>query len=299
MTRTSRRSFLSKAGSTAVAATTIRTARAQDSPNDRINVAVIGFHWRGMDHIRGFAQLPNVRVAALCDVDERLFPPAVAEVERLSGHRPITEYDMRRLLERKDIDAVSIATPDYWHALQTIWACQAGKDVYVEKPVSFTVVEGRKMVEAARKYKRIVQAGTNQRSEPQVRAAMRMLNDGKMGKVYRASATSPSRAPALVARRKLRSSRRALGPLSGALSLSPIHAQPLPLRLALFLGDRPERSRQHRRTQSRRLPLGTGQARPSGEGPLRGWILRMGLRTGNAESSGRNAGVCRWQSHQL
>src|SRR5262245_51797245 len=90
----------------------IRKVRAQDSPNDRINVAVIGFHSRGMSHIRGYAQLPNVRVAALCDVDERLFPPAVAEVERLSGHRPVTEHDMRRLLERKDIDAVSIATPD-------------------------------------------------------------------------------------------------------------------------------------------------------------------------------------------
>ena len=187
MTRTTRRSFLSRAGSTAVAATTIRTARAQDSPNDRINVAVIGFHWRGMDHIRSYARLPNVRVAALCDVDERLFPPAVAEVERLTGHRPITEYDIRRLLDRKDIDAVSIATPDHWHALQTIWACQAGKDVYVEKPVSFTVVEGRRMIEAARKYKRIVQAGTNQRSEPQIRAAMRVLNEGKLGKVYRAS----------------------------------------------------------------------------------------------------------------
>jgi predicted dehydrogenase len=187
MTRTTRRSFLSRAGSTAVAATTLRTARAQDSPNDRINVAVIGFHSRGMDHIRSYARVPNVRVAALCDVDERLFPPAVAEVERLTGHRPITEYDMRRLLDRKDIDAVSIATPDYWHALQTIWACQAGKDVYVEKPVSFTVVEGRRMIEAARKYKRIVQAGTNLRSEPQIRAAMRVLNDGKLGKVYRAS----------------------------------------------------------------------------------------------------------------
>jgi predicted dehydrogenase len=187
MSRTTRRNFLAKAGSTAVAAASIRTVRAQDSPNDRINVAVVGFHWRGMEHIRSYAKLPNVRIAALCDVDERLFPPAVAEVERLSGHRPFTEYDIRRLLDRKDIDAISIATPDYWHALQTIWACQAGKDVYVEKPISFTVTEGRRMVEAARKYKRIVQAGTNMRSEPQNRAAMRMLNEGKLGKVYRAS----------------------------------------------------------------------------------------------------------------
>lgn len=201
MTRTTRRDFLAKASSTAMAATTMQTARAQGSPNDRINVAVIGFHWRGMDHIQAYAKLPNVRIAALCDVDERLFPPAVAEVERLTGQRPSTEYDLRRLLDRKDIDAISIATPDYWHALQTIWACQAGKDVYVEKPISFTVTEGRRMVEAARKYKRIVQAGTNMRSEPQNRAAMRLLNAGKLGKVYRAS-TDFSKPRASIGRQK-------------------------------------------------------------------------------------------------
>jgi predicted dehydrogenase len=113
----------------------------------------------------------------------------VAEVEKLAGYRPSTEYDVRRLLERKDIDAVSIAAPDYWHALMTVWACQAGKDVYVEKPVSFTITEGRRMVEAARKYKRIVQAGLNMRSEPVARAATRLLHDGKLGTVYRAKVT--------------------------------------------------------------------------------------------------------------
>src|SRR5438093_1145374 len=179
-----RRTFLRKAAITA-SAPAIRTGWAQRSPNEVINVAVVGFHGRGKDHYRAFAKMPNVRVAALCDADERLFPAAVAEVEKLAGYRPATEYDIRRLLERKDIDAISIATPDYWHALMTIWACQAGKDVYVEKPVSFTIVEGRRMVEAARKYKRIVQAGLNRRSEPSVRAAVRMLNEGKMGKVYR------------------------------------------------------------------------------------------------------------------
>jgi len=169
-------------------AAAVQTALAQSSPNERINIAVVGFHGRGMAHIRGFAPIPNVRVAALCDVDERLFPNGVAEVEKLGGNRPITEVDVRRLLERKDIDAITIATPDYWHALQTIWACQAGKDVFVEKPVSFTIVEGRRMVEAARKYKRMVQAGTGQRSSPASRAVARLLREGKMGKVYRASA---------------------------------------------------------------------------------------------------------------
>ena len=170
----------------AAAAPAIRTGWAQGSPNDRVNVAVVGFHGRGQAHINEFAKIPNVRVAALCDADERLFAGGIARVERLQGHRPATEYDIRRLLERKDIDAISIATPDYWHALMTVWGCQAGKDVYVEKPVSFSIVEGRRMVEAARKYNRIVQAGLNMRAEPAMRAAMRLLNGGKFGKTYRA-----------------------------------------------------------------------------------------------------------------
>jgi predicted dehydrogenase len=182
----SRRDFMKTTG-VVTAAPAVQKGFAQSAPSDRVNVAVVGFGGRGMAHIRGFAALPNARVAALCDVDERLFPHAIAEVEKLGGNRPITEVDLRKLLERKDIDAISIASPDYWHALQTIWACQAGKDVYVEKPVSFTIQEGRKMVEAARRYKRMVQAGTQGRSSPASRAMVKMLHEGKMGKVYRAS----------------------------------------------------------------------------------------------------------------
>ena len=132
--------------------------------------------------------MPGVRVAYLCDVDERLFPNAVAEVEKIAGYKPQTEFDFRKLIEKKDLDAVSIATPDHWHALQAIWACQAGKDVYVEKPVSYTLREGRKLVEAARKYNRIVQVGLNRRSEPRTRSAMRFLHDAKLGPTYRARA---------------------------------------------------------------------------------------------------------------
>lgn len=187
MTQTTRRDFLKKAGSVVVAAPALQTTLTQRSPNEHVNVAVIGFHSRGMAHIRAYARMPNVRVAAICDVDERLFAPAVNEVEKIAGYRPLTEVDMRRLLDRKDIDVISIATPDYWHALQAIWACQAGKDVYVEKPISFTIQEGRRMVDAARRYNRIVQAGTNNRADVAVRAAMRMLDEGKMGRVYRAS----------------------------------------------------------------------------------------------------------------
>ena len=196
----SRRDFM-KATSVITAAPAVQTAFAQSAPSDRVNVAVVGFGGRGMSHIHGFAALPNARVVALCDVDERLFAHGVAEVEKLGGNRPITEVDVRKLLERKDIDAISIATPDYWHALQMIWACQAGKDVYVEKPISFTIEEGRKMVEAARKYKRMVQAGTQGRSSPRSRAMVRMLHEGKLGKVYRAS-TDYSKPRASIGRAK-------------------------------------------------------------------------------------------------
>jgi predicted dehydrogenase len=184
MEPTNRRSFLRTA---VVAAPAVRTAwGAQGPPSDRVNIAVVGIHGKGREHYQNYAIIPNARVSVLCDIDERLFPEAVAEVEKLQGYRPQTEIDIRKVLERKDVDAVSLAVPDYWHALMTIWACQAGKDVYVEKPVSFTVVEGRKMVEAARKYTRIVQAGQNIRSEFAVRSAMNLLRGGTFGKAYRA-----------------------------------------------------------------------------------------------------------------
>lgn len=160
-------------------------AFAQRGANDRVNLAVVGIHGRGTAHIQEFAKLPNVRIVALCDVDTRLFPENVARVEKLTGHKPDTVEDIRKLLERKDLDAISIATPDYWHALMTIWACQAGKDVYVEKPISFTIVEGRRMIEAARKYNRIVQAGLNSRSDPEIRAAVQFLKSGVLGNLYR------------------------------------------------------------------------------------------------------------------
>jgi len=147
----------------------------------------VGFHGKGREHYQNYSIIPNARVSVLCDPDERLYPAAVAEVEKLQGYRPQTEFDVRKVLERKDVDAISIAAPGYWHGPMTIWACQAGKDVYVEKPVSFTIAEGRKMVEAAAKYNRIVQAGQNMRSEYGIRAAVNLLQGGKMGRVYRAN----------------------------------------------------------------------------------------------------------------
>jgi len=182
---TSRRDFVKTAALGAGMAAAARPALAQTSPSDTVNIGVVGFRGRGRSHYRTFAKIPGVRVAYLCDVDERLFPEAVAEVEAIGGYRPRTEYDIRKLLEKKDLDAISIATPDHWHALMSIWGCQAGKDVYVEKPCSYTLWEGRQMVRAARKYNRIVQVGLNHRSELPTRSAVAYLQNGGFGTLYR------------------------------------------------------------------------------------------------------------------
>jgi predicted dehydrogenase len=185
-----RRTFIRKSGTVAAATLVAGPATGLDlknnSANEQLNVAVIGIRSRGRDHYSALAKIPNVRIVTLCDIDERLFPETVAEVEKLTGYKPATETEYRRVLEDKNIDAVSIATPNHWHALQTIWACQAGKDVYVEKPVSHTVLEGRKMVEAARKYNRVVQTGTQSRSSTAVRGAMNFMKEGGLGDIYMA-----------------------------------------------------------------------------------------------------------------
>ncbi len=125
-------------------------------------------------------------VKTICDVDENLWSERVRAVESIQGQAPGTEYDFRKVLDDQQIDAVSLATPNHWHALGTIWAVQAGKDVYVEKPTSHNVFEGRKMIEAARKYNRIVQVGFQNRSIENVRKAMQFLHNGGIGEVYMA-----------------------------------------------------------------------------------------------------------------
>lgn len=160
--------------------------------NDRINIAVIGIRGQGGTHISSFSGLKdskNVRIMTLCDVDEQYFAPKSKAVTDLGGETPKTEWDMRRVFDDKDIHAVSFATPNHWHALGTIWACQAGKHVYVEKPATYGIWEGRKMVEAARKYNVRVQTGTQNRSIPQVIEAIKFLHDGGIGDVFMAKGT--------------------------------------------------------------------------------------------------------------
>ena len=160
MQNSTRRDFLKKtstaavAGAAALAAPAI--ARSRHRANDRIRVAVIGVGGRGDCHWTSLLEIAkeggNVEVAAICDCDEGRMKGSADMVEKASGHRPATPFDQRQILDDPSIDAVSLATPNHWHALETIWACQAGKDVYVEKPASHNIFEGRKMVEAARKY---------------------------------------------------------------------------------------------------------------------------------------------------
>jgi predicted dehydrogenase len=184
-----RRNFLRNTGSVAAALAAgpvVRRSSANNSPNDTIHIAVIGIRGRGDSHYSEWAKIPNVEVSYLCDIDEREFPKALSNMEKLSPKKPKTETDLRRVLDDKEVDAISIATPDHWHALATIWGCQAGKDVYVEKPTSHNIWEGRKMVEAARKHNRIVQAGMQNRSNANVRAAMKFLHEGGIGDIYMA-----------------------------------------------------------------------------------------------------------------
>ncbi len=189
MSEQSRREFISttaKAGAGVVAAAGVlgTSKSAWAGANDKVRVAVIGINGRGKDHIGGWNGLENVEIATLCDVDESLFESRAAMVK--STKKPKFETDLRRVMEDKDIDVVSIATPNHWHSLAAIWAIEAGKDVYVEKPCSHNVFEGRQLLNAARKHNRIVQHGTQCRSNPGMIEGMKHLHDGTIGEVYMA-----------------------------------------------------------------------------------------------------------------
>ena len=160
--------------------------------NDRIMLASIGIRGRGKGLLNSFSKMygDGVMVKTICDVDSQFFAERVKlAADNQKGNKPDTEIDMRKVYEDKEIDAVVIATPNHWHALATIWACQAGKHVYVEKPSSHNVWEGRKMVEAARKYDRIVQVGFQNRSISNVMQAMQFLHNGGIGEVFMARGT--------------------------------------------------------------------------------------------------------------
>ena len=258
MRKMGRRGFLKKAlagGATLALAPHARVLGA----NDDVRVGVVGFRSQGGNHIKWLRGLPGVRVVALCDVDRdvlgRQAKAAEARNEKVEGY-----VDVRKLLENKGVDAITTATPDHWHALVTVWACQAGKDVYVEKPLCHNVWEGRKIVEAARKYKRIVQFGNQNHGH--TTGPMR-LEDAKLGKIRIAYAS-------------LNRMRQSIGKVSGP--------QPVPKSIDYDLWTGPAALGPLMR---RRLhydwhwvwPTGTGELGNNGVYPLDALRLSLGQRT--------------------
>ncbi|MDR3309688.1 MAG: Gfo/Idh/MocA family oxidoreductase [Tannerella sp.] len=190
-----RRQFIATAATGAVASIVTPMAFGQEHPqvspqttkkgaNDKIRVAVLGVNGRGKNHIEEVMRQPDVTLVALCDPDMNLLLERGKEFEQKYNRKVRLEQDFRKIYDSQDIDAVTLATPNHWHALQVIMACQAGKDVYVEKPATHNIFEGRKMIEAAYKYKRIVQHGVQLRSSPAIREAVQHLREGLIGRVY-------------------------------------------------------------------------------------------------------------------
>jgi predicted dehydrogenase len=184
MPHTTRRDFLKAAGVGALAtlAGPTLTSRVLGA-NDTIRVAVAGLNGRGHSHTSAWLAIPGVQIAYLIDPDTRTYAGHLKRIASKGAPAPKCVQDVRQALEDKSLDAISVATPNHWHSLITVWACQAGKDVYVEKPLSHEVHEGRVAVEAARKYQRIVQHGTQSRSSPQLAALAELVKSGRYGKL--------------------------------------------------------------------------------------------------------------------
>lgn len=181
----SRRSFL--------AASSASLAFSQKGPNDQLTVGMIGVGNQGTGRLREFLKHPDVRIGAICDVDRSHVDRAIALVEKEKGYKPEAIPDFRRLLERKEIDAVAIITPDHWHAIPTVQAFEAGKDVFVEKPLSYSMAEGRAMADASLHYKRVSQMGNHIHNDlPTYRRVVEMVRSGKLGKIARVHAWKTS-----------------------------------------------------------------------------------------------------------
>jgi predicted dehydrogenase len=159
------------------------TAKASASPNEKVRMACIGVRGRGREHLDEFGRMHDVEVVAIVDVDEEVGKKGVEQIKRRTDKAPVFYRDLRKMLEDKRIDAVSIATPNHWHSLAAIWALQAGKHVYVEKPVSHNVSEGRRLVQTARKHERLCQAGMQCRSNPGMRELMNFVQSNQIGEV--------------------------------------------------------------------------------------------------------------------
>lgn len=178
-----RRTFLSKTATAVIVAGTMARGRVFGA-NSRIRVCTVGFNGQGNSHIRSVLNLKDeAEITALCDVDSNVLTRGSKTVETAQGKAPKLYRDIRGALQDPGIDAITIATPNHWHSLGAIWACQAGKDVYVEKPLSHNIFEGRQLVAAAEKYNRIVQHGTQSRSNATLRRDIKLIHDGFIGQI--------------------------------------------------------------------------------------------------------------------
>lgn len=183
----SRRTFLGTTATAAVVAGTMAKGKVFGA-NEKVRVACVGIHGRGASHIAAFSEHPESEVVALCDVDSDVLQRGGEMFKKVKGRMPRLATDVRELLARDEIDAVSIATPNHWHTLIAVWACQAGKDVYVEKPLSHEVWEGQQLVAAAKKYNRVVQHGTQGRSEARWLRDIKLMHEGCIGELHTARA---------------------------------------------------------------------------------------------------------------
>src|SRR5437773_6415450 len=190
MQTTTRREFLKQTGKVTVtgAALAVGPSLGVAGANDKLVLGVIGPGGMGTHLLDSFVRQPDVEIAWVCDPDRQRLDKARATVERVGGKAPRADKDLRRVLEDKSVDVVIIATPDHWHAPATILACQAGKHVYVEKPCAHNIREGRLMVEAARRHRRVVQVGTQTRSTEHALQAVKRLREGAIGEVLVAKA---------------------------------------------------------------------------------------------------------------
>jgi len=246
MSHLDRRNFIKNSVlAAAVAGLSARTYAQSAGANGDLRVAVVGFRSRGMEHIKELKKLKGVRIVALCDVDSKIVAKGLKDIPDAKGYT-----DMRKMLEDKDIDAVSIASPNHQHSIQGIWSLQAGKHLYVEKPLSHNIFEGQQLVAAANHFsKLIVQAGTQSRSGVGIRAAVKDVHAGKYGKVKLARAIcykrrksiGPAKKNAIPSEHRLRSLARPGRP-PGIHPRQPDRQErrthrrrPRPLRLALVL----------------------------------------------------------------
>jgi predicted dehydrogenase len=178
-----RRRFL-KTSAVAVGSLSAVTATGSaNQPNERVRLGIMGVNGRGRQLLQAFSAFPDVEIAYVCDPDENVVPPALRALNVQQRRPPRVHTDVRRVLDDRDVTALVVAAPDHWHALATVWACQAGKHVYVEKPCSHNLVEGRRMVEAARRHNRVVQVGTQRRSAAHLNSAAELIRSGRLGRV--------------------------------------------------------------------------------------------------------------------